>query len=542
MKNNTNVTTLLESLITYVQNKKKDESLKSMVDSLATFNAQTINGETSLSTEKNKIHKVIFENADLLIQSSKTQQDAFAILEYVSGFLISGMESPLNTKMIRAFLEKHPAHTFQLSDALKKKYIKKLELLLELGEAPVNLEQFKIALKDLEAIGFDPKLVVTVEENYSSLLKSCLLNPTEENFDIFLYLIDEKIVKIEEQLNARSLSFDTQQMPSNPEAAAKFLEYIDQNTTIEQKNTCQLFNLAIFFNHKVLFKQLLRNPEIDISSPGQRNTTPLTDIFMNHNRSEITKAFIESERFTEEETGPLREDLLLQLFAFSGDEIVRLALQPNKFPSYSNFKPTLCRAIIDCYRLASSDKVSKYKLVDLMLLMDPSYIDEIYLAAKVQIPTLPKLLSFLEAVRDQKQFDFSKISQDSHALLLSEISQLSDSDINKLSYSLNIRGQEGIKDFVSCLKQLAGDGEKAFNAFKGIEKLETSLNSGLGWGRSVSKLFFNNPIKPLDISPIFNIDESDKVMLSANIQKRFERRESWSKVAEKASNNVGNGL
>jgi hypothetical protein len=541
--NNPDNSALLGSLRDFISNKTADDSLEQQVNYLATFKSQAANWDTSLAKEKSKINKVIFENADLLIQSAQSEQEAFAVVEYVSKISISGIDSPLNPKMIRAFLEKYPECSAKLSDALKAKYIRKFESQLERGEPMLNLGQFKAILNDLMAIGFDPALVVNVEENYASLLKSCLLNPTEENFEIFLYLIDEKIVKIENQLNARSLNFDTQQMPVNAEDAAKFLEYIDQNTSVAQKNVCQLFNLSIFFNHKVLFKQLLRNPEIYISSPGQRNTTPLTDIFMNHMRGEITKAFIESERFVEEQTGPLRDDLLLQLFAFSGDEIVHLGLQPNKFPSYSNFKPALCRAIVDCYMLESSDKVSKYKLVDLMLLMDPSYIDGIYLEAKVQIPVLPKLLSFLKAVKGQNGYDLEKISEDSHALLISEIIQLSDSDIKKLSHSLNIKKNDDIKNFISDLKKLAGDGGKAFNAFQAIEKLENSLNASLSWGRAVSRLFSNEtPISPLDVASVFNIDDSSKFTLNNSIKMRLEKSESWSKLAEKTSNNKVNEL
>ena len=381
-----------------------------------------------------------------------------------------------------------------------------LDLTEELSNG-ISLTAFQAKLLEAKQAGFDPNYISRGVNQYKSLLKACLLNPTDENFKIFKYLIENKLVAIEDQLDAKSVDFDSQKDPKNPEAIKKFLDYIDENTDDKQKNECQLFNLALFFNYQELFDKLLQNNNIDIGSSGQRAGLPIGDIVMSNQRPEIARSFITSSRFTEAQTGQLRNDLIIQTFYLNNDLIEEL-LKPNKLPSYSNFNDAVQNSfssmifsnkqkdkVIKVYNAASIDplamlasplfraqlqqvKPNESAQVDYVFLCLPSLIDFViqtrYNMAGEPIPSLelPKLAFILERVKILDGLDFSKIASDEHKELIAGMNELSDKDISRLAATLDIKEDAKIKAFCNDLRSLCSNDPKALT---GIEKLENGM-------------------------------------------------------------------
>jgi hypothetical protein len=421
-----------------------------------------------------------------------------------------------------------------------------------------SLSTFQAALQEEQRKGFNPNYVYKAGFNYNSLLKACIENPSDHSFTIFEYLINNKLVNIEDQLSALTIDWDPQKAPPDLNKTKKFLDFIYENTNSEQRNKCQLFNLSIFFNHQELFKKLLDDPAIQINSPGQRDSTPLTDVFMTSNRQEITRMFIESDRFTEGETGHLRDDALMQLFLFSPMELVELALKDPKLPKYSNFNEAIYSSITNSVRgdrdrayiaLYNSVEIDVMKVMStqnfativlpslalahewygsacnrLLFFTDPRVIDIIHTsyleitnpdATARETPKLPKLAYILQCVRDLDGLDFAKIAKKEHLDILNQLNSLDARTIDRLAISLDIKGEDikgedNIKKFCDSLAELVVKfPEFNMEALLGINKLEASMKA-LERERNMNPIvyFFTmlftdpaklfNPLKPLE--------------------------------------------
>ncbi len=386
----------------------------------------------------------------------------------------------------------------------------KLKTLTDLiGKNDLSLESFKAALKQAIAEGLDPGYVYIPGDSnpYNSLLGACMLNPTEQNFEIFKYLVEEKIVQIEDQLSADTTKWDTQNYPSHPEEIKKFLNFIDVNTTDEQKNKFQFFNIVLFFNHTELFKKLLNNPIIKIDSEGQRHALPIEDIVMHEGRPDIAKLFIESKRFAEagkkvigEDVREIPERMLFEYIFKTTPETFNLALSPDKLPKYRNFNREANNAItatpltdkqyedkyIKLYSTAKIDSLeaisnrgvvqaafmpedSKSVYIMLLFLNNPTALRWILQASDVEDMELPKTLYLLECVRDLKAkgLDLKHIAKEEHVALMSDIGGLSDRDLSELLLSLNIEGDNKIEDFCVSLSELGAKPE-VINRLKGL--------------------------------------------------------------------------
>ncbi len=383
----------------------------------------------------------------------------------------------------------------------------------------VSLDDFKVALEELEKEGLDPKYVDIEDEdgyNFDSLLNSCLLNPTDENFEIFKYLIEEGKVKIEDNIKAEDLRMDFQKAPPNTEKIKKFLNYIDTHTDIEQKNKCKLFNLSIFFNDVDLFKKLLNNKDIRIDSTGQRGDTPIRGIGMSSHRPEILKLFLENDRCVEKETGALVVGTLYQLAMFQSNEIIETAI--SKFKDYSNFDAVVntdlkaVMSTIDLYpiiprqpeqekqyaiikeniltmyntgRINTSEVMTSKEFIDyslcatpesenrsninmIIFLSNPGIIDivttNIYSKANQDIPkdlNIRKLAYVLECVRDLKGIEgFFKIASTEHNNLFKTFNNLSPKELCSLAITLGIKSEKEIDGFCDKLKSMCIIGDR----------------------------------------------------------------------------------
>lgn len=499
---------ILAELLKEVRGGLTNEGLKDWLDKKAVIvvgEATTKESERvlKLATARGEIEKLIFEESAALINATNDVDQAVLLLIGISDVKAKGLPSPLNIPMFKAFNEKYPNTEVRLPEEVNAICLNKLTAIIARKPNSASLEEFKDALSTLMQAGFDPR-----QKQANSLLNTCLLNPTEQNFEIFKYLVEQNIVKIEDQISA-SNAFDCQNMPDDQEGIKKFLDYIDANTTDEQKNKCQLFNLSIYFNYQELFGRLLANDNIDINSLGGRGgrSSPINDIVLNGDRGELAKAFISSDRFEEAETGRLREDSIFQAIIEFDDETFDLYL--SKVQNYSNFnaavQATLSAASIEsekaseryvkCYNAAqvnsfevlfskqlimalanpSEEDKDKSTYAMLLFLNKPSAIDMIFKAADeynkrpTVAQTLQKLLYILECVRDLKGLNFAHIANSEHKQLLSSIAELGEEDRNRLAASLNVGGEGAVK-FFNDLRTLAGGDQEAISGIMALEE------------------------------------------------------------------------
>lgn len=186
-----------------------------------------------------------------------------------------------------------------------------------------TLENFKIAT-DLIALNKDEikrilsaKIGNPKDYNIKSFANICLQNPTVSHLEIMEYINNDNELSttIGLSLSLKNLFFDCQRAYVKGDAlliAHKMLDIIESNTEPKERDEIGLINFAAFFNYPELIrKELDRGCKLDVK--GQRDSTLLTDLFMGNNRDEALNMLLDSPRFTAEEMGDIRRDLLGQL-------------------------------------------------------------------------------------------------------------------------------------------------------------------------------------------------------------------------------------
>ena len=374
-------------------------------------------------------------------------------------------------------------------------------------------------LTELKAVEVNLETINT-DNGYVSLATEILNKPTEQNFKVFQFLVEELGLKVENVLNCRNLDFDTQKDPKDQNEIKKFLDYIDSRTDIKQKNTIQLISLAFFFNYDELFTKLFSDPEISKKNEASRGGTILSDIFMNPGRSVLTAKVINADQvYNEENMGPLKEKYLIQLARYfallekspnvSQVEINNLFdAAINKIKTFESFEKELKEALPDVTLASAEENNLKYllkfynlgKINSNNILIDRNFeailpyqegeffgspafkltfftnLDLLYNLKKTtgnkENINNGKILSFvLEGVKEFKGLDFKMYSNDNQYIsVLKSLDDLSDLAISKIAADLDLSSESEIEKYMIDLRQLSNN-----EFIPGLERVERAL-------------------------------------------------------------------
>jgi len=165
--------------------------------------------------------------------------------------------------------------------------------------SPLTYEDF---IKEFNALP-DPKINALYYRNgtpqsvtVSSILGTLLQNPTDTNLEIFNALLAKyPQIEFHKAIDIRSAGFDTQQYMQDEylrDNAQKMLSIINDKASQEDKNKLGLVNLAIFYDHLDLFKELVDKPETSLELTGQRHTQAFDSLFMHPKRAGLREYFL----------------------------------------------------------------------------------------------------------------------------------------------------------------------------------------------------------------------------------------------------------
>lgn len=138
------------------------------------------------------------------------------------------------------------------------------------------------------------------DKSIRSIMSSLLLNPTDTNLKILEYLVETyPDIEFHKAIDIRHTFFDTQQYihdDSLRSNAQKMLNIINQKASEEDKNRLGLVNLAIFYDHFEMFKELVDNPNTSFEIKGQRQMRMFDSMFMHPKREEIRRYFFSNDK------------------------------------------------------------------------------------------------------------------------------------------------------------------------------------------------------------------------------------------------------
>ena len=450
-------------------------------------------------------------------------------------------------------------NNIESNDDLNKTTFDNLCTALEKSNDLNNTEimEIKELISNLKESGFDLNTVVEKEGKHDSILMSLLRNPTNTNFELFKYLVEEQEVSIENTVRCKDQTLDAQKDPFSSEDAKKFLDYIDINTNNDQKNIVQLIRLAMFFNYEELFKKLLDNNEIVINGAGNRGARLMVDVYSNDLRFNLAKITIDSNRFNDEKiTGPMRKGHFTQLWQPFEYEMKQNLSNADKLNAlfdkaiddvkdYSTFNeevnnalPTLitanissgdqqlsylikyCNAVkidsnilFDKAHLSNEKELSQISIftdeeinslsLKLPFFLDPTLLHHLQQAAnnnkiKKQMNPEEKLFFVLDGVKQFKGLDLEMYVSDTHIKILKTLNTLSKAEIQEIAKKLELTNDAEINEYLHDLKKLNGR-----NGIEGINKLKDALLENIAekkqpglLSRAFSKLFsiFIEPI------------------------------------------------
>ena len=260
---------------------------------------------------------------------------------------------------------------------------------------PYTLEEFK---KDIE--GIDGVLYCllgsAVESNIKSILSALLTNPSDQNLEIFFYLVNRypdiefhKAIDIrnasafdpqiylpgaiaESVLHATGEKIDVEKLKSN---ASRMLEYIDKHTSIGSKNKLGLANIAMLWDDVMLFERLVGNPNIYLRLNGARNGSILECGFLNNQRGSMVAVLLTNEGFNEKELGALNDKILIQMLGVLDPSSLShiVVVMAQNFPSFAvaaqkalAFDFTAIASVPEVFgdkNKALKDAVDNYKLI-----------------------------------------------------------------------------------------------------------------------------------------------------------------------------------
>ncbi len=485
---------------------------------IAADNPQYAGQEVALMYELNdaiindaaNIVEYVSDEPDFREEEGIDSNDSFQlVVDLVGGInALKGSVSAFNTEVINVIRENYP--DFQLTMTPEGQNFYMLELCNFIISSPnLDLASFQKSLGDMKAAYFNPNVIADYENYNASLLKACMLNPTDANFEIFKYLVEVEGVSIEGTLNASYL----QSPPPDPAKTKQFFDYIDAHTNDLQRNQSQFCNLALFFNQLELFEKLVNNPAIEINSIDSRSiaqASGLADMEAFSKFIDKVKDLPDFDMSARSALAVMNQDKEKMIKLYNSANIDSLALLE-----------------LSGDGLESDNNLPYNRL---LFLNNPGVIDIVHKAAnegEEKAPLLPKLTYIMQSVKELEGLDLAHIAKPEHAELLSNLNHLTPKELDSLALSLDFKNKDEINDFATKLSHLAGSVDNRA-ADKGIQNLkQVMLEHTMG----PIERFFNNPTKvignmfspsPAPIDPINPASDAAKVIASKSAQQGVE--------------------